>query len=230
MANELPIYILHGWSADPNNQAKWQSFISSLKNKAEFVPLPGLDNELSSSWGLNDYVEYVSQKVGSGSVVLVGHSFGGQIAIALAAKYPQKVVKLVLIDSAGLPDTRLHKRLKVGFFYILAKLGKLCTHNERLRHLLYHLAGERDYLNATPIMRQTMAKVTREYVTSFLPKITVPTLIIWGENDQITPLFMGKRFQQGIRNSVLKVLSSARHSPQFTHTEVVTNLINDFIN
>jgi pimeloyl-ACP methyl ester carboxylesterase len=58
-----------------------------------------------------------------------------------------------------------------------------------------------------------------------LSKIAIPTLIIWGREDKITPLSDGKLMHQLIEDSKLEIIENARHSPQFTHSNIVTNII-----
>lgn len=97
------------------------------------------------------------------------------------------------------------------------------------KDVLYKLARERDYSNAPPLLKRTMSSILDQEVIVDLPKINLPTLIIWGSNDQVTPLKMGKQMNQLIPTSKLKIISGARHSPQFTHSAQTASLVDDFI-
>lgn len=227
----MKILILHGWSysakgVDPLE--KWNPFIDELKLKAykpTLLKIPGLTKNLKEVWNLEKYVEWLKELVKNEKVVLVGHSNGGRISLAFAHKYPQKISHLILIDSAGIYHNELPIRIKRFVFKSLAKLGKRITASEDLRVFLYKLAREGDYKKATPIQRQTMLNMINTDLTETLNKVSVPTLIIWGRQDKVTPLSDGKIMHKLIQDSKLFVVNDAKHSPQFTHTKVVVDRI-----
>ncbi|MFZ1721258.1 MAG: alpha/beta hydrolase [Microgenomates group bacterium] len=227
------IYILHGWAVDPENEQKWSVFRQFLEEKdieTEFLGLPGLTTTLSESWTLADYVAWLDSKLPEGeSVILLGHSFGGQLAIRFASLYPDKISKLILIDSAGIRDTNPLVVAKRAIFLVLAKIGSFLTKSPIARTLLYKVIQEKDYLEASPTLRATMRSVLHDQVLKDLPKIASPTLIVWGKFDSQTPLRLGKKFHAMIVNSEFKVIESARHSPQFTHPAMTAQVINTFI-
>lgn len=224
------IFILHGWTYTAD---KWQKCITYMKSAGfdpVVLPIPGLTERTHIVWTLNDYVEWLKKKLreeGKEKAIIVGHSNGGRIALSFAAKYPEKLKRLILIDSAGIYHNELPIRLKRFFFRIIAKLGKKITSSTRLKNLLYKAARESDYKNATPQMKQTMIHLISCDLTPQLSKIKTPTLIIWGEYDTSTPLSDGKRMHNLIKNSQFYIVKEARHSPQFTHTEKVCKYILD---
>ena len=236
------IYILHGWSISNQNQQKWQPFIDALASHtidAIFLNIPGLSAPLEEEWTLEDYVQWLDTKIPKNkSIILLGHSFGGQLAIRYTAAHPKTVKKLILIDSAGIIDQRIHKKLKRNLFYYTAKIGKpiislinkTTPHlNDIFRNSLYKLARESDYKNANPLMRKVMHNVINTQVTKDAAQINHPTLILWGENDKITPGFMAEKYNRLIPNSQLQFIPQARHSPQYTHPQLVSDHINRFI-
>ncbi len=229
----MTILILHGWAVDPDNEAKWQVFRESLKRAgyaSQFLALPGLTSPLTTPWGLAEYVAWLkNQPVFKQPVVLLGHSFGGQLACRFAAQYPDSVSALILIDSAGIRDDALVARTKRLIFWIAAKIGKSFTRSSMLRTLLYRVAREHDYYTASPVLRATMARVLDDEVKADLPHIKVPTCVIWGENDTVTPLRLAYRFLKGIAKSKLQIVTGARHSPQFTHPTVTVSFIVEFL-
>lgn len=215
------IFILHGWAYSTN---KWQQFITILE-KGGFSPVilnvPGLTEKTDKTWTLNDYVTWLNEKLGKEKAILIGHSNGGRIALALAAKYPERLKHLILIDSAGIYHNELPIRFKRFVFKAVAKLGKKITSSGKLKGLLYKAARESDYRNATPQMRQTMVNLISADLTPQLGKITTPTLIIWGRLDRDTPLSDAELIQRVIKGSKLHIVDNARHSPQFTDTKKV---------
>lgn len=227
------IYILHGWAIDENNEKKWDEFRSSLSKESietKFLPLPGLSTKLDKVWGVEDYVNWLNKQLPEKEkVILLGHSFGGQISSCFAAQYPEKVEKLILIDSAGIIDRSAKKVIKRFVFGLVAKIGKKFFKHYFFQRVLYKLAREKDYVQANKIQKEIMKKVINFEVLDYLPQIEAPTLIIWGKNDTATSLKLGHIFKQEIKNSSFKVVDGARHSPQFTHTQETVSIIVKFL-
>jgi pimeloyl-ACP methyl ester carboxylesterase len=225
------ILILHGWTYTTD---KWEGFtdlIGRSGSTAILLNVPGLTSETDRVWTLDDYVEWLNVLVSKEKEkpVLVGHSNGGRIALAFASKYPGKLSYLVLVDAAGIYHNELPIRIKRSVFKHLATLGKKFTSSSLLRRLLYKLARESDYKNASPNMRETMANLISVDLTPELEKITTPTLIIWGELDNLTPLTDGKLMHKLIRNSELYTIKGAGHSPQYTHPKEVTKKLEEVL-
>lgn len=223
------IFILHGWATHKQTDQKWQPIVDSLKGEgysAKVLKIPGLSAPLNEVWNLDNFVEWLHTEIkDEKSFILVGHSFGGQIASRFTARYPEQVETLVLIDSSGIRDNTPKARVKRGVFMVLAKIGKIFFQNENLRKLLYKAAREQDYKNAPPLLRRTMSTILDDEVLTDLPNIHTRTIIIWGEQDTVTPLWMGKIFEKEITNSTLYIIPEARHSPQFTHPKEVVKII-----
>lgn len=226
-----PVYILHGWAVDPKNEEKWQKIRDALgKNGVEskFIGLPGLTIPLDEVWGLDNYVAWLKNELPLHPVTVAGHSFGGQLAVRFASLHPERVEKLILIDSSGIRDHSLFGRLKRIIFFSAAKIGKIFSFLPFMRVLLYKLARERDYLEAPALLRRTMSQVVAQEIRDDLRNIGAKTLIIWGENDKITPVKNLEFFKQ-IHDSTAVIIANARHSPQFTHPEEVASSIARFL-
>ena len=185
--------------------------------------LPGFKTAISRPFNTQDYVDWLKSYLdGKGEIILIGQSFGGQVGIQFTAQNPQNVERLVLIGSAGI---RKEFNLKKQIFWLLAKAGRLLTTSSFLKKLLYKLAREWDYTQASPIMKQTLQNIVKDDQRENLPKIKVPTLLIWGSDDRYTPLRHGRLMHRLIPNSVLKVISGGRHGLHFTHPrELVTEI------
>ena len=218
----MGIIILHGWST---KVTKWDPFLKATGGK--LLKIPGLTEKISKPWTLDNYVEWLNKKIGR-KATIIGHSNGGRIALAFVAKYPEKIEKLILIDSAGIYHKEFTIRLKRLIFKGVAKLGKKITKSNTMKNIIYRLAGESDYNSSDPTAKQTMINLISIDLTSILNKINTPTLIIWGKNDKTTPLSDGRLMHRKIKGSVLKIVD-ARHSPQFTNVREVTKIINDYI-
>lgn len=227
------IFILHGWSQEKNNRLKWEPFINQLKqNKinSEFLQIPGLDSKINRPWLLQDYMNWLKTKLPKNQkIILLGHSFGGQISTLYTSQNPNKVKKLILLDSSGIINKSLDRKIKQLIFYPLAKIGKIFFKDQKYRKLLYKIAREHDYEKADFNLRKTFINVKKTEIINNAKSITCPTLIIWGLNDKITPIYFAHLFNQSIKNSKLYFIKEARHSPQFTHSQKVASLICDFL-
>lgn len=226
------LYILHGWA---HTLDKWQPFINLLKQtgfEVNILKIPGLTEDLHRIWTIEDYVSWLKKIIDKekGEVILVGHSNGGRIALAFTNLFPEKVDKLILINSAGIYHNELPLRIKRAVFKTISKIGKKLSSSEKLKHLLYKIVGESDYRNATPVMKQTMINLINSDKSLKLENIQIPTLIIWGGEDKITPLSDGLLINKLIKNSKLEIIKDARHSPMFTNAKEVAQLVQQFNN
>lgn len=227
------VFILHGWTYSTE---KWNPFIKLLKKRGLescMLHVPGLTEKTDKAWNIEDYVEWLNEIINKekSKVFLISHSNGGRIALNFAIKYPQKLEHLILIASAGIYHDELSIKIKRLVFGSAAKIGKKLSSSERLRNLLYKIVREDDYENATPAMRQTMVNLINsdKNLCKHLEKIKIPTLIIWGRNDKVTPLSDGELMHKLIKNSTFTIIKDARHSPQFTNAREVTELIYEYI-
>lgn len=227
--------ILHGWTyskAGSDPLEKWQPFMKYLESggiKCQLPRIPGITKEIDQKWTLEKYIEWLKKKIGNEKVILIGHSNGGRISLAFAEKYPKNVSNLILIDSAGIYHNELSLRFKRFIFRNIAKIGKKISDSEKLRKLIYKIAREADYSNATAAQRQTMINLINTNLSNVLKEIKIPTLIIWGKEDSVTPLSDGLLMHELIRNSKLKIINNSRHSPQFTHPKEVAKIINEYL-
>lgn len=225
------IYVLHGWTYSID---KWSQLIGELKEReidSAMLKVPGLTDGLDEVWDIEDYAVWLGKVLNKekGQVILVGHSNGGRIASYYAFKNPEKVRRLILIDSAGIYHKHFSIRAKRFLFKSAAKAGKKMRRFGILEDLLYKLARSSDYKIANPVMKKTMVNLIESDKEKFFAKVKVPTVIIWGENDRITPYADAKVMKEKIEGSKLYVIKDARHSPQFTHAEEVADIISRYI-
>ena len=221
------ILILHGWTY---SLEKWQAFLKLLKGggiEANMLNVPGLTSKNDEVWSIEDYVNWLKKIIDKekGKATLLGHSNGGRIAVNFTLKHPEKISNLILIDCAGVYHNELPIALKRVIFKTLAKFGKKLKNSSLLKNALYKLAGENDYKDANLNMKQTMLNLINSDKSLKIENVRVPTLIFWGKEDKITPLSDGHLMHSLIKNSKLKIIENARHSPQFTNPEEVVNEI-----
>lgn len=229
MGTMTKLFILHGWTYQTSTWDALRAELAARGVENEFLLIPGLTDGINpppaGGWTLEDYVQWLEQKtVAYEKVILWGHSNGGRISLAFAATYPEKVARLILEDSAGIPPEGLRK-LKRDIFRNLSAAGRVFPRLSMLRKMLYKLIRENDYERATPEMKKTLACLVAVDLRTILGRIHCPTLIIWGAKDTITPLKNGEEMHRGIANSRMLVLPDAAHSPHITHAKEVADLI-----
>src|SRR5258708_7385653 len=211
-----PLLLLHGWGSSIEGMTT--IFAEFAKDRAVYaLDLPGHGKSAlpPTPWGTTDFtncVWNVTDQLDLKSADIIAHSFGGRVAIQLASLHPERVGKLVLVDSAGvLPPRPLKYKVRVGVAKVakfLAKYGGPV--GERRRNFVYSKVASKDYMAAGE-MRQSLVKVVREDLTDLMPRIKTPTLLIWGENDEDTPVSSGVTMQKLIAGSELVVLEHAGH-------------------
>ena len=224
------LLFLHGWRSEG---VIWNNVAKRL-NKENYtvyaLDLPGFGASPApkTPFTLSDYADIVSgfiKKMNLIKVNLVGHSFGGRVGIKLSAAKPELISRLVLVDSAGFADSGKQK------VKLLAKLVKPLfapKFMQGVRKWIYEKIGSEDYL-ATPELQKTFVNIIEEDLSSDLSCIQFPTLLIWGENDQDTPVSYGKRMQSFIRNSQLVILPNAGHFSFLDNPEGFYNAVSQFI-
>lgn len=209
-----------------------------------FIPdLPGFGHEPppKNPWTVSDYVDFIldyAQKHDLKKFVLIGHSFGGRIAIKLAAQYPEKIEKLILTGAAGIRFASLKERIKItlflfgskifNFFFYLPPFNFMKTLS---RKILYYLLGAKDYVGLqNEIIKETFKKVINEDLIPNMRQIKVPTLLIWGEKDRVLPLYHAKIMEKEILGSKLEIIKDAGHwFPYKTHQKIFVEKVLAFI-
>ncbi|MBR3765683.1 MAG: alpha/beta hydrolase [Muribaculaceae bacterium] len=189
-----PIVLMHGWGCNLTTLASIET-VAAENHTVYNVDFPGFgkSEEPSEVWGVEKYTQLIEAFIKLENIenpILLGHSFGGRVGILYSSR--NKVKKLILVDAAGVKPRR---SLKYYFKVYTYKIGKC------LMPLIYGKKGAQkriedmrakrgssDYNNASPMMRAILSKVVNEDLKYCMPKITAPTLLIWGENDTATPL------------------------------------------
>lgn len=229
------LLILPGWGS---NSGRWQR-VKKLLEESEIevlvLDLPGfgLSSPPSEVWGRSDYINWIFQRTKEKNwqkFNLLGHSFGGGIAAKIAANFPEEIEKLILCA----PAIIRRRNIKSYLFYWLAFLGKKIFSLPGLKKLsplakkiIYKLAGTRDYYIADGIMKEIMKKIwVEEDLLIVLEKIKIPTLILWGEKDDVLPLKDAYIIKEKIKNSEIKIIPKAKHSP---HREIPEELAESII-
>jgi len=232
------LVILPGWGGTIES---WKNFSDLAKKDFEVycLELPCFGDEPCPSevWGVENYAEFVKQKIKKLNLiklVLLGHSFGGQVAAYLAAKEPQLISRLILSGAAAI---RPELNLKRFIFSLIAKIGKIFFSLPLIKNLsapaqklLYRLADSPDYEKTSGIKREIFKKIIRQDLTEDLKKITTPTLIVWGDRDSYVSLASGKKIAALIPNSQLEIITDGKHGLHLQMPEKLYSIVKNFIN
>lgn len=232
-----PILILHGWGASIDTV---RPIINILNNryKVYALDLPGFGSssepkEAIDSFQYAEIVREFLKEMNIEKATFIGHSFGGKLSIILSSKYPDIFDKLVLIDSAGLiPKRGLKYYTKVYSFKTLKFIYRkmfFWIKNEKRMENFYKKFGSDDYRDSSGVMRQILVKVVNENLRPLLKDIKASTLIIWGDQDDATPVYMAHIMESEIKDSGLVVFEGAGHYAYLDQYNRFTAVINAFL-
>lgn len=226
------ILILHGWGSSIMVMQKLFDHLK-VSNRVVVLDLPGFGEtkEPKTSWNLNDYTKHIikfMEELNITKPIIIGHSFGGRIAIKLASEYQDiKLNKLILVDSAGIKKES-KVSFKTSFLKMMKKtLGKVFP---KLVDSFKNKMGSADYRSASPIMKEILVNVINEDLSTLLNKIEYSTLLIWGENDTETPFNDAIVMESKIKDSGIVKVPGAGHYSFLDNPFLVNSAIDSFVN
>ena len=252
--DKTPIVLLHGFGASLET---WRDIQPLLQDSFSLSLVDLKGSGLSSkprdgNYSLNSHAQIVEAFLASlqlDNVVLVGHSYGGAVALVTCLRLQQRrspaVARLILIDSPAYPQP-------FPFFVAAAQFPLIRTLvNLAPAHVRASLTLKRIYFDASKVTEERIGRYTRfmdlpgahyalnQYarqlipseVNTFvraLPTIQLPTLLIWGENNTVIPLSVGRRLKNDILGAVLEILPKCGHMPQEELPEATAQIIRSF--
>lgn len=210
------LIILHGWGG---SLQEWMPVAKRLETgyKVWLLDFPGFGGSPKPSfdWSIYDYANFVKaflQEFKIKDPIILGHSFGGRVAVLLKAE------KLVLIDAAGLE----FKSLKTKIFGLGSDYIKWVPQN------IKNIFGSPDY-KSSGSMRKIFVKVVNQDLSKEMTEVKCPTVIIWGEKDMVLPIIQAKKIKELIRDSILRVVWGADHWPHLSKPNEFLEILNDYL-
>ncbi len=218
------ILLLHGWGQNIDMMKPLGDNFSD-KFRVTILDLPGFgqSEEPKEFWTIDKYsamLENFVSLVGIKKPIVIGHSFGGRVAIRFSARNP--IEKLVLFGS---PCIRIREELSLPV-KILKKLKTLPGMNA-IGEYMKQFIGSRDYRAASPIMRQTLVEVVNEDLSKYAREIEEPTLLIWGEKDEEAPVSDAKELEKIMLDAAL-ILLPGTHYAYLENLPRVVAILNSF--
>ena len=208
-----PVVLLHGGAS---NSADWEETVAALSRRYSLYAPDligfGLSEKAKSGYYFSDFLEFMLefiQALDLDSPVLVGHSFGGRVCLEVAFRYPERVRKLVLVDTAGFGKISRWGSLLLTGFWAMRKLLRL----------------PQPYPTFLPEEGMDGNWICLEQ----LPALRVPTLIVWKHYDPYLPLSMARRARELIPGARLAVVPGYGHAPHLQDGDVFNSLLLDFL-
>ena len=224
---DVPIVYLHGWGRSRRD------FAAVASQRPGMSPdLPGFGSSVQppEAMGSSGYatvvLEAITEWTGSDRVLLVGHSFGGRVALQIAATAPHSVSGLII---AGTPLFRNHTSRKPPLWYrTIRKLNKLGLASDGRLDSARKKYGSADYLAATGVMREIFVKVVNESYETELAEVRCPTAFAWGRSDTAAPIEDARRAHKIVNGSILQERDCG-HDIHLEHPELFVEMIDRFV-
>lgn len=228
------LMLLHGlFGALSNFYDIIEGFKKTHKVVIPILPLYDMPIEETTVGGYVNYVERFVAYKNYNKVIVLGNSLGGHIALIYALANPDKIKGVVLTGSSGLFESAMGDSYpKRGDYDYIKKKAELTFYDPKfaskeLVDELFDIVNDR---NKVIRVLATAKSAIRQNLAEEVSKITAPTLLIWGNNDTITPPFVGEEFHKLIPNSQLFFIDKCGHAPMMEQPEEFNRYLGKFLN
>lgn len=230
-----PVLLLHGWGTSIRSFDPVIGFLSQT-HSVYALDFPGFGEspdpeEPIDTYAYADITEKFMEALKLHKPIVMGHSFGGRVSIILASR--MEFSNLVLIDAAGVKPPR-----SMGYFFRIYsyKFMKAFCSLPLIRGIYGEFldayrsnAGSEDYKSATQTMKRILSIVVNQDLQKHMPMIKAPTLLVWGELDDATPVSDAKIMESRIKGSGLVVLKGAGHYSYLDRFDQFKAVISSFL-
>jgi 2-hydroxy-6-oxonona-2,4-dienedioate hydrolase len=228
-----PLVLLHGlFGALSNFVDLIEYFRQHYKVVVPMLPLFELDLLHTSVGGLEKFVHRFIEARGYEKINLLGNSLGGHVALVHVLKHPERIKSLILTGSSGLFENGMGDTYpKRGDYEYIRKKTALTFHDpamatKELVDEVYEIVNNR--IKVIKIIALAKSAI-RNNLGEELSQIQQPTLLIWGNNDTITPPFVGKEFNKLIPNSELHFIDQCGHAPMMEVPQEFNVILHKFL-
>lgn len=230
-----PIVILHGLMGGLSNFDGVAEYFSQKGYKIVIPELPIYTQNILKT-NVKAFAKYVKDFItfkGYERVILLGNSLGGHIALYHAKMYPEKMLGLVITGSSGLYESAMGDSYpRRGDYDYIQKKAEAVFYDPKIATKeivdeVYAVANDRIKL----IKTLTIAKsAIRHNMAKDLPKMHIPTCIIWGKNDSVTPPEVALEFEKLLPNSTLYWIDKCGHAAMMEHPDEFNRLLEVWLN
>ena len=228
-----PLVLLHGlFGALSNFENLIEYFRQHNKVVVPVLPLFELDILHSTVGGLAKFVHKFLEARDYESVNLLGNSLGGHVALVHVLKHPERIKSLILTGSSGLFENGMGDSYpkRGDYEYIKAKTELTFydpkTATKELVDEVYGIINNR--IKAIKIISLAKSAI-RNNLNEQLNQIKQPTLLVWGNNDNITPPFVAREFNRLIPNSELHFIDKCGHAPMMEVPDEFNIILHKFL-
>jgi 2-hydroxy-6-oxonona-2,4-dienedioate hydrolase len=227
------LMLLHGlFGALSNFSGQIDYFRQYYKVVVPILPLLELDLLHTSVGGLEKFVHKFIEHQDYKNINLMGNSLGGHVALMYVLRHPERINSLILTGSSGLFENGMGDTYpKRGDYEYIRKKTELTFYDpimasKELVDELYETVNVR--IKAVKIIALAKSAI-RNNLGEEVSQIKQPTLLIWGNNDQITPPFVGQEFHKLIPNSELHYIDKCGHAPMMERPEEFNTILLKFL-
>ena len=225
------VLLMHGWGQNKEMMDFIAEHLSAHFTVYNFdLPGFGESDEPNDAWGSFEYAEFIHkfcEKKKIEDPIIIAHSFGCRIALQYAYRY--KVHKMCLTGAAGVRDSRgINYYFKVYSYKAGKKIMSLKP-LEKYKEKFMKNAGSDDYRNTSGVMRSTFVKIVNEDLKPLLNEIETETLLVFGENDEPTPVAKGKLMEKLTPNAALVVFENDDHFAYFHQAQRFNMVLDAFL-
>jgi pimeloyl-ACP methyl ester carboxylesterase len=228
------LLLLHGlFGALSNFTDLVEHFRKNYKVVVPLLPLFDLDIFHTSVGGLEKFVQKFIEARGYHDIHLLGNSLGGHVALVHILKHPEKIKSLILTGSSGLFENGMGDSYpKRGDYEYIKKKTQLtfydpATATKELVDEVFEITNNR--LKVIKIIALAKSAI-RNNLGEELNQIKQPTLLIWGNNDSITPPFVAREFNRLIPGSELHFVDQCGHAPMMEVPQAFNSILEQFLN
>ncbi len=228
-----PLVLLHGlFGALSNFEHLVEHFRATHKVVVPLLPLFDLDIFHTTVGGLEKFVNKFIDTMGYQNIHLLGNSLGGHVALVHVLKHPEKIKSLILTGSSGLFESAMGDTYpKRGDYEYIKNKTELTFYDpaiatKQLVDEVYEITNNRKKV----IKIIALAKsAIRNNLGEELSQIQLPTLLIWGNNDTVTPPFVAHEFNKLIKNSELEFIDKCGHAPMMEVPDEFNKILEKFL-
>lgn len=232
--NEKVLIILPGWG---DTRKTFDYYVNSLKEHFTIYifDYPGFGKSKfpNKVLTIDDYAKYIKRFIKDNKIknpYILCHSFGCRIAILLIAKYRVLIDRLIIIGGAGIRRRSVKRSLKILKYKLLRKVTNLLPKKKKEKYLvkLFNKYGSEDYKSLSNQEKETFKNIVNTDLRKYLKHIYCPTILIWGQNDDATPLKDGILMSKKINDSFLIEIKKGTHFVYLEYPLYILNIILNF--